>query len=565
MEDKLISLRLGCDESGYDTDSTRAGADSPDSEQLPQTLIKQRFSITSEDYQGIELSPLQPTLKTDNNDNKVPDIDVTIENEEINSDNETIKSNITAEMVVSDDDTDSCDDEKIEGLLNSGLTVTFNEQPKKIPEAPKNDINNIAALKNEKIRPMEFTNNLSTESIDSMPFAEGVKFYNLQYTPKTPLKLKGGRNKSHASPLHLLENAASPCKDSPPASKIKSINPNNFLQYYSPKRSYSKMEPDSPETLNKNSKVKRPVISSPTPLAMSKFLNRRELKTTKIVVEKAGNLGIYVERQEAARPYYIISKIDPSGDAAKSQQICVGDEIVRVCGRRLRGMTAVEARNALRSCVGTVELQIAREPRLILDGELGDTWGNPLVRTHSDSDIWGFKESLENDDIPSALSQPIKGSVKCCKRCGIKNTTEADEKINNQQTEKITGMRKFQIKNRNSNTAALRRQTYSFSVDFATVIFEKGAAKKLGFTIVGGVDSSKGRMGIFVKNILPDGQAAEDGNLKAGDEILAINGQPMDGLTHAKALQAFKVAKPGPLMLHIGRKDSENRRLLFGH
>ena len=48
--------------------------------------------------------------------------------------------------------------------------------------------------------------------------------------------------------------------------------------------------------------------------------------------------------------------------------------------------------------------------------------------------------------------------------------------------------------------------------------FEKGPGKKsLGFTVVGGKDSPKGSIGIYVKSIFPNGQAL--GMLREGNNV----------------------------------------------
>lgn len=93
---------------------------------------------------------------------------------------------------------------------------------------------------------------------------------------------------------------------------------------------------------------------------------------------------------------------------------------------------------------------------------------------------------------------------------------------------------------------------------FHTVIFEKGPGKKsLGFSIVGGRDSPKGSMGIFVKTILPTGQAAENGRLHEGDEIFAVNGSLLQGLSHSEAISIFKQIRSGPVVLQTGRRNHQ--------
>ncbi|XP_040273094.1 multiple PDZ domain protein isoform X8 [Bufo bufo] len=77
---------------------------------------------------------------------------------------------------------------------------------------------------------------------------------------------------------------------------------------------------------------------------------------------------------------------------------------------------------------------------------------------------------------------------------------------------------------------------------YKTIILERGP-DGLGFSIVGGHGSPHGDLPIYVKTVFSKGAASEDGRLNRGDQIIAVNGQSLEGVTHEEAVAILKRTK----------------------
>ena len=95
---------------------------------------------------------------------------------------------------------------------------------------------------------------------------------------------------------------------------------------------------------------------------------------------------------------------------------------------------------------------------------------------------------------------------------------------------------------------------------------------------MGGKDSPKGSIGIYVKSVFPNGQSLgvlQEGELNflhllenvslfgiSGDEIFSVNGRSVSGLTHHEAISIFKDIKVGSVQVTMGRREVKKKQLV---
>ncbi|XP_042323473.1 E3 ubiquitin-protein ligase LNX isoform X1 [Sceloporus undulatus] len=82
------------------------------------------------------------------------------------------------------------------------------------------------------------------------------------------------------------------------------------------------------------------------------------------------------------------------------------------------------------------------------------------------------------------------------------------------------------------------------------IVLRRNTAGSLGFSIVGGYEENSGNRPFFIKSIVAGTPAYNDGRIRCGDILLAVNGRNISGMVHACLARMLKELK-GKITLTI--------------
>uniref|UniRef100_G1KH21 PATJ crumbs cell polarity complex component n=1 Tax=Anolis carolinensis TaxID=28377 RepID=G1KH21_ANOCA len=298
----------------------------------------------------------------------------------------------------------------------------------------------------------------------------------------------------------------------------------------------------------------------------------------------------------------VIHEVYEEGAAARDGRLWAGDQILEVNGIDLRNASHEEAITALRQTPQKVQLVVYRDEAHYKDEEnleifyvelqrkMGRGLGLSIVGKRNGNGVFisdivkgGAADldgrliqgdqilSVNGENVRHASQEMVATILKCAQglvqleigrlRVGSwpsSRKTSQNSQINQHNVHShfhptlapvISTLQNF-VSTKRSSTDAFHKSSVGVDMNPRTVVITRGPNDALGISIAGGKGSPLGDIPIFIAMIQASGVAARTHKLKVGDRIVSINGHPLDGLSHADAVNLLKNAF-GSIILQV--------------
>ncbi|NXS32365.1 INADL protein, partial [Pomatostomus ruficeps] len=297
----------------------------------------------------------------------------------------------------------------------------------------------------------------------------------------------------------------------------------------------------------------------------------------------------------------VIHEVYEEGAAARDGRLWAGDQILEVNGIDLRNASHEEAITALRQTPQKVQLVVYRNEAHYKDEEnlevfsvdiqkkTGRGLGLSIAGKRNGSGVFisdivkgGAADldgrliqgdqilSVNGEDMRNASQETVATILKCAQglvhlelgrlRAGSWLSSRKTSQNSQASQQSVHGhfhpalapvlstLQNFVSTKRSS--ADTSQRSSGGDMGPRTVEITRGPNDALGVSIAGGKGSPLGDIPIFIAMIQASGVAARTQKLRVGDRIVSINGQPLDGLSHADAVNLLKNAY-GSIILQV--------------
>ncbi|KAL5005268.1 hypothetical protein ScPMuIL_018724 [Solemya velum] len=280
--------------------------------------------------------------------------------------------------------------------------------------------------------------------------------------------------------------------------------------------------------------------SSPSPWSLGK----KRIVTRMHLVKDENGLGIHIAGGRGSRRGDVgifVAGVLEGGAAHRDGRLKKNDELLMINGRSLIGLTHHEAVEVLRQSPKLVQLVVAikiRKSSSMASAASNSNLDFQSGSSRTNTPTFPLESATGPGSIPHIQAQSPQGtfltSDEIFEKWKLSNGTQC--------------LREHYIKKQQ------RSESPHLTVPQTVTVFKGSRGKGLGFTIVGGSDSARGSLGIYVRRIFSSGVVAEDGRIKEGDEIIELNGEQLKGFSHNEVIAKFRKLQKGPVTLTFRRK-----------